>query len=260
MPDTKPLFVVLDSVDSTNNYAMAKVHAGLAKQGDAYFSFIQTDGKGQRGKNWHTGNRQNIALSIVIVPSQLYVNEQFKLSAAVALACVDFFSQFAGEETKIKWPNDIYWRDRKAGGVLIENVIGSDTTANKKTKNKISGTFWKFAVVGIGININQAIFNNELSNAISLKQITGKEFEVTELAKQLHLLVLQKLNELSTQPFEKILQQYNERLFKKNEVVRLKKDNIIFATTVKEVTANGLLFTTDLIDNFFDFGEVEWLL
>jgi hypothetical protein len=49
-------------------------------------------------------------------------------------------------------------------------------------------------------------------------------------------------------------------LFKKNEVVRLKKDNIIFATTVKEVTANGLLFTTDLIDNFFDFGEVEWLL
>ena len=260
MPTTNPSFIVLDSVDSTNNYAMAKVHAGLAKHGDAYFAFNQTGGKGQRGKNWHTGNGQNIALSIVIAPLQLYVHEQFKLSAAAALACVDFFNAYAGDKTKIKWPNDIYWDDRKAAGILIENVIGRKKAGDINARVNKSGAFWKYAVVGIGININQEIFGNELGKAISLKQITGQDFDVTELAKQLQVMVLSKFDELSTLPFEKILQQYNERLNRRTETVQLKKGNIIFATTINSVTESGQLFTTDLIDNFFNFGEVEWLL
>ena len=260
MPTTNPLFIVLDTVDSTNNYAMAKVHAGLAKHGDAWFAFNQTGGKGQRGKKWQTGNGQNIALSIVVVPTQLSIYEQFKLSAIVALACFDFFSSYAGEETKIKWPNDIYWRDRKAAGILIENVIGTAPSNNKKRKYEMADSFWKYAVVGIGININQTIFDEELKNVASLKQITGKDFDVSALAKELHLLVLNKVNTLLTQPFENFLQQYNDQLFKKNEMVRLKKGNIIFDTMLKSVTQNGQLFTVDSIDNFFDFGEVEWLL
>ena len=108
MLTTNPSFTVLDTVDSTNNYAMAKVHAGLAIHGDAWFSFNQTSGKGQRTKNWHAGNRQNIALSIVVVPKPLSMYQQFKLSAIVALACFDFFSFYAGGETKIKWPNDCH--------------------------------------------------------------------------------------------------------------------------------------------------------
>lgn len=239
---------------------MAKVHAGLANHGDAYFALNQTGGKGQRGKKWHTGNGQNIALSIITDPSGLDIHEQFKLSAAVALACVDFFSLFAGMETTIKWPNDIYWRDRKAGGVLIENIIGHRRNNKKKDAGSHSGPFWKYAVTGIGMNINQDFFENDLSKAISLKQITGQDYDITELAQQLHGIVLDSFNQLLTQPFEKILQRYNERLFKRNQTVQLKKGNIVFSTTIKEVTQNGQLFTVDLIDNFFDFGEVEWLL
>ncbi len=245
-----PSFILLNSVDSTNNYAMAKAHAGLAKHGDACFSFEQTGGKGQRGKTWHTGNGQNIALSIVIEPIRLPIDEQFKLSAAVALGCFDFFSRYAGDETAIKWPNDIYWRDRKAGGVLIENIIGRTQKGNN----------WKFAVVGIGININDTLFGNAQNKPVSLKQVTGKDFDVVALAKELHVLVLQRVEAIHTIPFNTILEEYNNHLFKRDEAVRLKKGNIVFDTIIKKVTEKGQLYTTDRIDNFFDFGEVEWLL
>ena len=249
-------FTILDSVDSTNNYAMAKVHAGLSKHGDGWYAHNQTAGKGQRGKNWHTGNGKNIALSIVIEPFPLLISEQFKLSAAIALGCFDFFSEYAGKETKIKWPNDIYWRDRKAGGILIENIIGKSATTGKGTNT----SSWKFAIAGIGININETNFDPALTNAVSLKQITGKDFEPVELAKQLHQIILTRVNELNETAFEVLLKAYNKNLYKIDQPVRLKKNNIDFESVIKGVTANGQLYTTDRIDNFFDFGEVEWLL
>ncbi len=161
--------------------------------GMLFLPYQQTGGKGQRGKTWQTGNGENIAISIIIEPKQLQVAEQFKLSVAVALGCYDFFSGYAGDETFIKWPNDIYWRDRKAGGVLIENVIGKDST------RKRSNSVWKYAVVGIGININQTAFSNELKNVVSLKQITGKNFDVVDLAKELQAMVLKRVDSLVDQ-------------------------------------------------------------
>ncbi|MBL0356270.1 MAG: biotin--[acetyl-CoA-carboxylase] ligase [Chitinophagaceae bacterium] len=256
MPSSNYTFTILDSVDSTNNYAMAKVHAGLAKHGDAFFAFDQTGGKGQRGKTWHTGNGQNIAISIIIEPKSLQVAAQFKLSAAVALACYDFFSIYAGEETYIKWPNDIYWRDRKAGGVLIENVIGRNNSG--KTSCKFE-SFWKYAVIGIGININQTVFDGWLSNIVSLKQITGNSFDVLMLAKELHQRVLKRADELHAISFNRILAAYNTHLFKLNCRVKLKKGTVEFSTVIKGVTADGRLYTTDTIDNYFYFGEVEWI-
>jgi BirA family transcriptional regulator, biotin operon repressor / biotin---[acetyl-CoA-carboxylase] ligase len=248
-------FIVLNSVDSTNNYAMAKVHAGLAKHGDGWFAHQQTAGKGQRGKNWHTGEGNNIALSIVIEPSPLLITEQFKLSVAISLACVDFFISYAGDETKIKWPNDIYWRDRKAGGILIENVIGKPGNGRQPDKST-----WKFAIAGIGININEPSFDPLLTNAVSLKQITGKDFKPEVLAKELHQKVLSRIRELPEKSFEVLLKEYNANLYKINQTVKLRKNNIKFETLVNGVTASGQLFTTDRIDNFFDFGEVEWIL
>jgi BirA family biotin operon repressor/biotin-[acetyl-CoA-carboxylase] ligase len=249
-------FTILDSVDSTNNYAMAKVHAGLAKHGDGWFAHEQTGGKGQRGKKWHTGYGKNIALSIVIEPQPLLITEQFKLSAATALACFDLFSAFAGNETKIKWPNDIYWRDRKAGGILIENVIGKSGNKNEQAGKSL----WKFAIAGIGLNVNETDFDPLLNNAISLKQITGNEFDPVDLAKQLHQTLLKRVAELFEKPFELVLKEYNSHLYKMNQAVWLRKNNIDFESEIKGVTATGQLYTTDRIDNFFDFGEVEWIL
>ncbi len=249
LPDYR--FVILDSIDSTNNYAMAQVHAALANHGDSFLALQQTAGKGQRGKNWHTGNGENIAISIIIEPKQLQVAEQFPLSVAVALGCYDLFSAHAGDETFIKWPNDLYWRDRKAGGVLIENVIG---------KNKSNKTVWKYAVVGIGININQTSFDAELGNAVSLRQITGKNFDPVEMGKELRDKVLKRIDSLDIKKFDPLLAEYNDHLFKKDCAVKLKKGKIEFDTVIRSVTETGRLFTTDRIDNFFDFGEVEWVL
>ncbi len=244
-------FLVLDSVDSTNNYAMAQAYAGLARHGSAYFALQQTAGKGQRGNRWHTGTGENIALSVVLSPAPLELAAQFRLSAAVALACHDFFSAYAGEETAIKWPNDLYWRDRKAGGVLIENIIGSGPGGTGR---------WKYAVAGIGININQTQFEAPLSRAVSLRQITGVRRELMPLAKELHQRVMERVEALHRRPFADILAEYNSRLFRRGQAVLLRKGNIEFETVIREVLPDGRLFSTDRIDNYFSFGEVEWIL
>ena len=225
---------------------MEQVHAGLASNGMAWFAKEQTAGKGQRGKTWESEPGSNIALSLVLQPHHLNSTHQFYLSATVALACLEFFSKYAGRETKIKWPNDLYWRDRKAGGILIENVF--------------TGSEWKYAVVGIGININQTKFSPDLKNPVSLKQITGNSLDTLVLAKELYELVMKKVADLQPGSFENILRSYNRHLYAANKKVKLKKDNAVFETEVKGVNVNGQLITTDTMERQFDFGDVEWLL
>jgi BirA family biotin operon repressor/biotin-[acetyl-CoA-carboxylase] ligase len=238
--------MVLDNVDSTNNYAMEKVHAGMAKHGDAYFAHEQTNGKGQRGKTWHTNKGENIILTIVLEPTAIRLLQPFHLSVAVALACYDLLKIHVGSdasgEPKIKWPNDLYWCDRKAGGILIENVL--------------RGKEWKWAIAGIGINVNQTEFSQEIVNAVSLKQITEKEFDTIDLATQLQGLIIKR----ATQSFDQLLKEYNTHLYKRNQVVRLKQNDKIFSTTVKEVAANGELVCFSDKEQRFGFGEIEWVI
>ena len=163
---------------------------------------------------------------------------------AISLACFECLSFYAGNEFKIKWPIELFWRDRKAGGILIEN--------------KLQGKVWKWAVVGIGININQTIFNADLSHAVSLKQITGKTFMPVDLAKKLHALLMKIL--LEQKSFANILQHYNQHLYKINNQVTLKKNGAKFATVIKGVTDQGRLITADASEREFEFGEVEWVL
>ena len=145
----------------------------------------------------------------------------------------------------IKWPNDIYWRDRKAGGILIENVI--------------KGNEWKYAVAGIGLNINQTDFGELNNRAVSLKQITGKSYDPLHLAKELCTCI----NEVCLNLFndnKAIVSQYRNLLYKKNERVRLKKDNRVFEAIIKDVTLDGRLVVTTSVEEEFSVGEVEWVL
>jgi len=237
-------FTELAEVDSTNNYAMAKALQGTANHGHAWFAWRQTAGKGSRGKSWNAADGQNIILSVLLSPYPLVSAHSFYLSAAVALATYDLLKTFAGDETKIKWPNDIYWRDRKAAGILIENNIRGNT--------------WQWAVAGMGVNINQTEFSTSLSNPVSLKQITGKTYNVVDMAKNLcdHL---QKRYEQLQENKESILQDYNAVLYKRGEVVKLKKNNAVFNCTIKEVNAFGQLEITDAPLSHVEFGEVEWV-
>lgn len=244
MPETE-FFSILNTVDSTNNYAMAAIHEGLAKHKMAWFAKEQTAGKGQRGKTWIGRANQNIALSVVLQPASHFNSNPFMLNALITVICHQFFSSKAGKEVFIKWPNDIYWRDRKAGGILIENIIGQ-----KK---------WKWSVVGIGINVNQIRFNSSIGNVTSLAKITDMEWDPIQLAQELHQEIINGHQKFQTSDFKKIMEYYNFYLFKKNEKVKLKKDNMQFSTTVKMVNPFGLLLTEDVMDRQFNFGEVEWV-
>lgn len=239
-------FLILNSVDSTNKYAMGFIREGLAVHGNAIFSYEQTHGKGRMGKVWKAEKGKNIMLSIILSPQILTIYQQFNLSVAVSLACIDVFKKYAGDETKIKWPNDIFWNDRKAGGILIENVIKENT--------------WQWAVVGIGLNINQTNFDVEsVFKPVSLKQISGKEYDVVELAKELHQNVLTRFSALEKNSFEQMLEEYNQYLFGLDKKVKLKKNNAVFETTIKGVSEQGQLITADTMERKFDFNEVEWV-
>jgi len=167
-------FIELQSVDSTNNYARSLLHEGMAEHGLKVFAYDKLAGKAQRGKAWSTEKNVNIILSIVVNAQQLQLSKQFELSACIAVAVHKFFVKYAGEVVKIKWPNDLYCLDRKAGGILIENIVSSQQSATGS---------WRWAIVGIGININQTNFPTSLINPISLRQITGQHFDIIDLAK-----------------------------------------------------------------------------
>ena len=239
-------FKILDSVDSTNNYAMALVREGLAKHGMACVAKEQTAGKGQRGKSWQMQPGKSIAMSLILKTDKLRTDQQFYLSMLVALAANDFLKKYAGKDTAIKWPNDLYWRDRKAGGILTETVF--------------NGGAWKWAVVGIGINVNQTRFHKSLPNPVSLFQIRNRDYDVIELAEELYEMVMKRVATINETPMDKVKREYNRHLYKLNEVVKLKKASAVFKTTVKGVSLQGQLHTTDTMDRQFDFGEVEWII
>lgn len=169
--------IELSEIDSTNMYAMEQIHAQKALSGSVYQTDFQTNGKGQHGRIWESHRGENLLCTYVLELNALkqgknwVPSEQLGLSGAIALGAQAFFMEFAGEETKIKKPNDIYWRDRKAGGILIENIV--------------RGTDWTWTVIGIGLNINQTQFSNEAGNPVSLKQITGKHWDIKAMQKKL---------------------------------------------------------------------------
>ncbi len=256
-PDGPPIntigspFIELQSVDSTNNYARRQIYESLAQHGLAIFAHEQVAGKGQRGREWTSEKGKNIALSLLIKPHPLTVDQQFQLSACAAVAAHAFFMKYGIEKVTIKWPNDLYWQDRKAGGILIENLLSSQEQ---------SGSSWNWAIAGIGVNINQTQFPSDLPNPVSLKQITGKDHDPIQLAKAIVNRINLYYQELLTTGPENIFSQYNRYLYKQGQRVKLKKDNRVFEALIKYVNAKGQLETTHAIPETFDFGSIEWVV
>jgi BirA family biotin operon repressor/biotin-[acetyl-CoA-carboxylase] ligase len=244
-----PLFsknmFILDSVDSTNNYAMGMIQKGAAMDGIAVFAREQTNGKGRRGRQWLSSKDENVILSICVQMQWQHVSQQFGLSMAAALGCRDLMSKYIPGKATIKWPNDIFINDTKAGGILIENVI--------------RGTLWQWAVIGIGLNINQCQFEDTSFKATSLKIETGNEFDVLKLSEELHEFVLNRITSLKEGEFENILKEYNENLFARGRLVKIKKDNYVFETRIKSVSSSGQLLTEDSIKRQFNFDEIKFV-
>jgi len=239
-------FIELLSVDSTNNYAMQQAKSGLAQHGYAYFAHEQTAGRGQFNKQWLTEKNENVILSVVIDTSALALTQQFVLNMIVALSVMELLNKYTTEKIKIKWPNDIYCRDRKAAGILIENII--------------QGKKWQFAIAGFGININQTVFDPVLKNPISLKQLTGKNYNTVDLAKELCAILNQGIQPIFSGKEDVILKRYNNALYKQNEVVKFKQGTKNFAGKVKHVDAFGKLIIESGIEQSFENGQIEWVI
>lgn len=238
---------ILESVDSSNNYAMAQVHAGVAVHGQAWLALEQIQGKGQQGKEWKTAKGDNITMSTALDTTAQLVQQQFRLSATVAAACHSFVKHYVGEDVFIKWPNDIYWNDRKAGGILIENILQGQT--------------WKWAIAGTGININEAQFPAHLPNPVSLYQITGQQYAIEELAEILHQRILFYWQQLTGGNWELVHHYYNSNLYKKGEVVQIQLDSRSLIATIKGISEEGKLQIAETEEEFaYGSVQIDWNL
>jgi BirA family biotin operon repressor/biotin-[acetyl-CoA-carboxylase] ligase len=244
-------FTELTEVDSTNIYAMNQVKTNMAGHGAAFLAQKQWAGKGQMGKVWEAESGQNILLSVVLDPKKLVFNgselEPSIVSMLIAVGCFNFFITYAGDETRIKWPNDIYWRDRKAAGILIENSF--------------RGPIWQWSVAGMGVNINQTEFGTGLQKAVSLKQMTGKTFQVPALAKELCSHIEAALQMLVDKGPDTLLALYNNVLYKKGEQVQLDIEGKKITATICRVLSNGHLEieTENGSKQSHALGAIKWL-
>lgn len=191
--------IELEIVESTNNYALQLISAGKAEHGLVVSADNQWGGRGRTYKKWDSLPNQNLTFSVILSPLFLSPSDQFKLSQAISLGILDFLQKKASEKFSVKWPNDIFHGDKKISGILIENLI--------------FGNKFEYSVIGIGINLNQTEFCPGICDAISLKIITGKDFDRKQALSELLSYLKARYDELAEGNSQKIHAEYLQRLY-----------------------------------------------
>lgn len=215
----------LTNITSTNDYLLS-----LKSQEDIVaVSDYQTRGKGMGTNRWESEPGKNLLFSILIHPTWIPVNQQYLLSMAEAIALCDTLREVTDDIT-IKWPNDIYWKDKKISGTRIDV--------------NLSGGILADMVIGTGINVNQTEFLSDAPNPVSLKQITGREHDREALLKDIleRFLPLQQM--LKDGGTEEIVRLYHERLYRKEGMHGYKDANGTFMAAIDYVEPSGILHLT----------------
>ena len=163
MNDATPKLIHLAETDSTNRHLqrLLQADAALADETVAIADF-QTSGRGQIGNVWESEAGQNLTFSLLYKPQHLPANQPFRIAQIAALSVKKTLDKYVSGIT-VKWPNDIYRRNLKICGMLIENTL--------------SGGFITHSIIGIGLNINQTVFRSDAPNPVSLSQITGEKYD-----------------------------------------------------------------------------------
>ena len=236
----------LSSVDSTNKYAQELISKTNPIEGTVIRAEEQFAGRGQFGSEWKTKPGENITISIILCPKFLLVKHQFYLNAAIALGVYDFINELCPSAAlSIKWPNDMYIGDKKVAGLLIENIL--------------RGIYLDKTIVGIGININQAVFDPNLPNPTSLYLETQKKFENNDLLFQLYAHLERQYFRLKKGNFDEILKDYQKCLFRINLLKKYKlSDGSLIDAQIIGVEENGrLLVKHEEIIRSFDLKEIS---
>lgn len=247
-PNTSPFDIIhLKEINSTSSYLRELRNKGLAKEFTVIIADYQTAGRGQRGNSWEAENGRNLLFSLLLCPTFLSANRQFLLSQIVSLSIKEELDTYTSD-ISIKWPNDIYRKDKKICGILIENDLQDGCISQ--------------SISGIGININQSAFLSPAPNPVSLLQITGSEQDIptilTNIMKRLHAYYL----ELQQGHFDKIAETYYNSLFRRNTFSRYSdKDGEFFAEIIR-VEPSGLLVVSDQSgeERQYAFKEISYIL
>lgn len=238
----------LDSVDSTNSYATRMLRQISLIDGTLFYTFDQHSGRGQRENKWEAEPHKNIALSVVLAPSFLKTDQQFLLTRITSLALADLMAEMVKNKgsVSIKWPNDIYVNEKKICGVLIENMI--------------KGSSIQYAVIGVGINVNQERFN-AAPQAVSLKNITGETYDLKTIIDSFCSYLEAYYLQLKAGKIKEINEKYLSTLYRRNVWADYFFDNASQKAMIKGVTDEGrlILELKDGTNRMVDLKEIQFL-
>lgn len=242
----------MSDISSTNDYLLS-----LDTEEDVCVrTDYQSAGKGMGTNTWESEAGKNLLFSILVHPVWLSVTEQYLLSMAEAIAIHDALTEFLeltmGVETikklTIKWPNDIYWEEKKLSGTRIDG--------------NIKGGVLQDFVIGTGINVNQQRFFSDAPNPVSLYQITGKEYDNDEILNKILEHFAKYQDALKQGDKEKVVREYHERLYRRTGIHRYEDGNGTFDAEIVKVNTNGImtLRRTDGTLSDYEFKEVRFVI
>ncbi|MBC7426838.1 MAG: biotin--[acetyl-CoA-carboxylase] ligase [Bacteroidia bacterium] len=238
--------IYFKEVDSTNNLALELCRNRIADHGTIVLAELQTNGKGQLDRNWHSISGLNLTFSVVILQGNDTQTAPFLLNKAIALAVYNVVRKNLEGKTYIKWPNDIYHNGKKISGILIENSF--------------SGQQLQFTIAGIGININENMGLHPDLSATSFYNETHKEANrekiLTELCEEIEIQCEKALAR------EDVTNTYLKALSGYRELSRFSIANgNIFSSKVYDVDEYGRIAITinDEI-KYFEHGEIKQII
>jgi BirA family biotin operon repressor/biotin-[acetyl-CoA-carboxylase] ligase len=216
--------IKIKEATSSNSLALEMLEKQDLNDGTLIWVENQTNGRGQNNNVWESESGQNLTFSIILKPSFLKPEHQAYLSKIVSLGLADYVGLFCSE-VSVKWFNDIYIKNKKVAGILIEN-----TWLGQKINT---------SVIGIGLNLNQEKFPTALPNAVSLKMMTEVPFVLEESLKLLHGLIMTRYEQLKESEFKNIDECYNSLLYRCGKECSFVKDGEIFKAVIIKVEPNG---------------------
>jgi BirA family biotin operon repressor/biotin-[acetyl-CoA-carboxylase] ligase len=230
----------LASVDSTNNYTAKLVKDGKIDSGAVILSDIQTEGRGQRSNSWQSRPFENLTFSFTLKPNLLNNISSITINHCVSLALFEFIKK-QGCNPQLKWPNDIYVNNLKIAGILIENNFNSGQVIN--------------SIIGVGVNINQQIFDSLKATSLSL--LTGKNYDVKGVLFDIIYHLNRQFNLCMSTSSMAIKETYDLHLWKSGEIIQFTLNDELTKGMVKGTNEEGsLLIELDQVIVPFRNGEI----
>ena len=201
---------------------------------------FQTAGRGCGTNTWESERGKNLTFSVLLHPDGMAANRQFQISMRVSLALCEALGRHIGD-LSIKWPNDIYWRNGKIAGILIEN--------------RLQGSTIRDSIVGIGLNVNQREFCSDAPNPVSLWQICEHETDREELLRDF-------LEALGSYLGREVRTEYLSRLYRRRGFHPYTDKDGAFMAEIADVEDDGHLVLRDEEgrERRYAFKEVQFVI